>query len=249
MESVYCLENRGFIWIWHWFFLILSGLRFLEKDDKKVKIYMPWFKDYGFHNDSLKYFDDKFDFQFETPREGVSIQYFHGEPLVTRDRIAKDGYLYIRNKLLRGKSYTVVPGKRVYITRRGSEQLVSHNGVAKRQVLNESELCNLLSVLNIEVVRLELLNVEEKIRLFRESEIILAPIGSGLTLVALMEPTQKVIEFMSPSQPSDMKHCKVICEELSIPYYSFSNVNFVDSNDNLNLKLDDLNNLLSTILN
>ena len=57
METVYELESCGSDFIYHWFYLVLAGLRKLEAPGRKVKVVMPWYKDHGFHNDSLKYFD------------------------------------------------------------------------------------------------------------------------------------------------------------------------------------------------
>jgi hypothetical protein len=249
MEKVYELENRGYQFIYHWFFLTLAGLRHLEKPGCKVKVYMPWYKDLGYHNDSLPYFSDKFEFLCTSNnRPKCPVEFFHGESLIGHDRIATDGYLYVREALLRNKTYEVEKGKRVYITRTGSASLESNRGNLHHAVLNEADLVELLTAHGFTVVHLEELNLEQKIALFRTAEVIVAPFGGGLTFTALCEPWQNVIELVSPRLSIHLHHYRIICEELGVPYTRFEAVYTADDNLNIHVDIDKLRGTLASIL-
>ena len=241
MRIVYVLEDRFFKAIYHWFFLILAALRSIEKKEEKVDVYLPWYKDYGYHGESLVYFQDKFNFLFEPHQVENSIKIsFHGEPLLQADTVSADAYRYIRNVLLKDKSYTMIPKKYIYITRKGSEKIESNNGIIHHAVVNESELRSLLSKYGFEVIQLEDFNLEEKIKIFREAEVIVSPFGGGLTFTALCEPTQKVIELVSPHMPLNMRHYEVICKVFNIPYTRFIDVQTIDTHYNILVNLESL---------
>jgi hypothetical protein len=241
MDTVYVLEDRCFRAIYHWFFLILAGLRHLENSSTKVNICMPWFVDYRYNTESLEYFKDKFNFFFDLKSVGPLQKIpFHGEPLLQADTVSGDAYRYIRNLLLKGKSYTMIPKKYVYITRKGSEKIESNNGRVHHAVVNESELRSLLSKYGFEVIQLEDFNLEEKIKIFREAEVIVSPFGGGLTFTALCEPTQKVIELVSPHMPLNMRHYEVICKVFNIPYTRFMDVETIDTDYNILVNIESL---------
>ena len=246
METVYELDNRGFEFIYHWFYYILAGLRTLEVPGKRVKVVMPWFKDHGFHNDSFKYFEDSFEFLTSAP--ACRVIRHSGEPLLDKDRIAKDGYLYVRQRLLKGKSFSVDPKKRVYITRKGAERLVMNKGIVHHSVINEAEMYNLLTFYGFEVVQLENLSLDEKIELFCTAKIIMGPFGGGLTFSGLMSPEQTLIELVTPRMDHNMRHYKVICELFGIKYVRFMDVNYVAEHGNIHLKLDNLARLLQSLV-
>lgn len=247
MERVYNISNRGCQFIYHWLFYILAGLRHIEHSGKKVNVLMPWYKDAGFHDDSLKYFEDSFNFLTEMPHGTFEVVQFEGEPLLDKDRIAKDGYLYIRNRLLCGKRYCIDPMRRVYITRKGSEHLNTNKGVLHHSVINEEEMMNLLTFYKFEIVKLEDLSLEQKIELFCNANVIMSPFGGGLTFTAFMNPGQTVIELVKPGMDHNMQHYKVICNAFGISYRRFTDVNYVDEHANIHIQLDNLQKLLSTI--
>lgn len=252
---IYKLQDRGYWVIYHWFYLILAGLRHLEKDNTKINVYMPWYTDCKYNTESLKYFEDKFNFIFKLDQiKSHKLIDFDGEPLITPDSIAPEGYKYIRNKLLKNKNYKIIPNMYVYITRKGSENLESNNGklttCANRgihhSVINEDSTRDILAKYGVSVIRLEDLSLEEKIKLFCEAEIIISPVGGGLTLTALCNPTQKVIELASPN--AGLHHYEVICKVFNVPYIRFSDVDYTDSSYNISININKFENCLNTVL-
>lgn len=247
---IYRLENRAYNYIYHWFFLILAGLRHLENDNEKVNVYMPWcnIQYCNYVEESIEYFKEHFNFIFEIKSSDIqSYEWidFHGEKLLQADTIDIEGYKYIRNKLLKDKLYIIQPKKYVYITRRGAENLENNNNMVHHAVVNEDKFRNILQKYGFEVIQLEHFNLEEKIRIFRESEIIVAPFGGGLTFTVLCEPTQKVIELVSPFMANDMQHYKVICNTLNIPYIRFTEVETLN-NYNIVIDLDKFEECIQT---
>lgn len=252
MEPVYEIENRGYEYFYHYIFYILSGLRFLEKDSKKTDIYMPWLKEHGFHFEALKYFEDKFNFFTDKKDiEGREVKFFHGEPLLAADRIADEGYLYVRNKLLSKVNYKIVPKKYVYISRKNSNKLISNINRSKpvhHSVINEDELISMLSVFNFEIIYLENLTFNEKIRLFCEAEIIVAPYGGSLVPSIVSSPPQKIIELVNIGvHHTGWRHYKIICEKTGVQHYTYTDINYSDSEFNIHLQLDKLFELLKTL--
>jgi hypothetical protein len=245
MDSVYELENRGFEYFYHWIFCILSGLRFLEKDDKKTDIYMPWLKEHGFHYEALSYFEDKFNFFTTKDKiEGREVKFFHGEPLLAADRIADEGYTYIRNKMLSKVNYKMIPKKYVYISRKNSEKLVSNVKKIRpvhHSIINEEELINMLSSFDFEIIHLENLNFNEKIRLFCEAEIIVAPYGGSLVPSIVSSTPQKIVELVNICvHNTGWRHYKIICEKTGANHYTYCDINYSDAEFNIHLKLDKL---------
>jgi len=82
-------------------------------------------------------------------------------------------------------------GRRLYITRATARW---------RRVVNETELLEALSGLDVELVESNALGIEEQLRLFAEAELILAPHGAGLTNILFAPPGAGVIELL-PATP------------------------------------------------
>ncbi len=250
MDPVYLLENRAFEYFYHWIFYMLASLRQLEKPDRKVDIYMPYFKDHGFHRDSLKHFEDKFNFLFEEKDvKGREVRIHPGEEIIGVDEIAEEGYIYIRNKVLRNHAHTVVPGKYVYISRGGSEKLISNVERGQHHsILNDFELMNMLSAFPFEVVALEKLSFDEKVKLYCEAEIIVAPYGGSLVPCVFANKGTTIIELSSIGVPlTGWEHYKKICKTIGVRYFGYHNINYQDARFNIHVKLDELYKLLSAL--
>jgi capsular polysaccharide biosynthesis protein len=231
---------------------MLSGLRLIEKPKEKVDVYLPWLKDTGFQTDSLRYFEDKFNFlKKEDEVQGRTIVKFNGEIELAADRIADEGYTYIREKLLGKTHYTMIPKKYVYISRKKSTQLVSNLARKKplhHSVINEEELIIMLSGFGFQTVCLEDLNFHEKLRLFCEAEIIISPFGGSLVPCIVSSAPQKIIELVDFTvHLTGWRHYKIICEKTGAHHYTYADINYSDADFNIHLKLDKLFELLKQL--
>jgi hypothetical protein len=197
----YNIENRG-LWPFHWLFLVVSSLRFLEKENSKPKIF---FKDFEYKNkdkdteycfEILEYF--KNDFEFVDDKTG-GIE-FHGEPLIDSEHIEDKGYIYLRNKVLsqyiNKKKFL---NKYIYIKRNNQYNLsfnLNINNNTKRHILNEDEVVSLLTnKYNFLCINLEDYSFDDKVDIFHNSSIIISIVGSALTFAAFASDTTKIIEI------------------------------------------------------
>jgi capsular polysaccharide biosynthesis protein len=153
---------------------------------------------------------------------------------------------YLRKLFLDRLKYDIVKGKRIYITRKNSEN--QHSGVLKRAIINENEFKTLLNKYNIEYVQLEDFSMEEKIKLFMESELIISSHSGSLTLTMFANKNCKVLEILKEGTYGfNHSHYINICKIADINYNRYSNIN-EDYNGNFNINLVDFEKYLLNII-
>jgi hypothetical protein len=261
-ETIFFLEGRGGMYLYHFFIYNLGGLyyilnenyntrgqpntSYLLESDKivnepsnkfkfPIKIHM---KDIlPFHKEAFEIIKDKFelieDLTKITDYEIVSI---YGEPCVT------DGYSdnptnifpFLRNLFLEKMNFNIIPNKRIFITRKNSE--TQHGGILKRSLINEIEFTEKLLKYGFEYIQLENYNTYDKINLFMESEIIISPHSSALTLSLFANKNTKIIEILNHGDIhlSYNNHYRNIALHLGINYNRFSDIN-EDTHGNFNI--------------
>jgi len=261
-ETIFYLEDRGGMYLYHFFVYNLGGLYFilnenynkrgypntsvLLESDKIIsnpsnKIHFPikiHMKDIlPFQREAFEIIKDKFelieDLSKITDYEIVSI---YGEPC------AADGYSdnptiifpFLRNLFLEKMNFNIIPNKRVFITRKNSE--TQHCGILKRSVINEKEFTEKLSKYGFEYVQLENYNTYDKIKLFMESEIIISPHSSALTLSLFANKNTKIIEILNHGDIhlSYNNHYRNIALHLGINYIRYRDIQ-EDSYGNFNI--------------
>lgn len=243
---VYELENRCHYGLYHWFLLMLAGLRHLESDEKPI-IYMPWYSDSGYQNDSLKYFEDKFTFITSLDISGAIIAKFHGEPLIKADTLDTGAYKYIRSIFLKGKQFQYNPKRFVYTTRKNCDKLLTNDGILKKVILNEDEVCKVLSKYGFEYVQLEEYSLEKKIELFQTSAIIISPNSGALSMATFANSNTKIVEIITDPYLLDRDHYNVLCKALHLKYYKFSKIDTYDSHFNMVVNCEALDNFLEIL--
>ena len=92
--------------------------------------------------------------------------------------------------------------KRIYVSRRTWTREKSNNigtdYTAQRRCVNEDALVEMLEDYGFEEVFCEDLSMEEKIGLFRNAEVVIGPIGGGLSNILFCKPETNVISINSP---------------------------------------------------
>lgn len=274
---IHHIENRGSIFIYHWFMYMISGLRYVEvggnygsdgggKFDQNKNNFNGLLKEpYNiFFSNPPSYKDDVFmlDFQKETfdlikekfnVVENINhddiVLNNYGEPIIDSGlyHISGDGYDYLKNLFNIPYSDDEIKfNKKFYLCRSKSHLLQGNeffNNVKKRQLINENILCENLKKYNFDVIFLEDLTVEEKIKLFRNAETIISPNSGGLLFSIFSEKTNIVeINVTNPSQISNQYLS--ICNHFKIPYYKYIS-NKIDSDDNMEINIDDFINFLN----
>jgi len=209
-ETIFYLEGRAGIFIFHFMVYNLGGLYYIMNEKYNVrgnpntsvllediknknivnypsnsikypiKIYM---KDIiPFQREAFEIIKDKFELVEELPKDkSYEIVSIYGEP--TSNSVVCDNpdiiFPFLRNLFLEKMDYKIIPGKRIFITRNGTQN--GPHGKLKRTILNENELQPVFNKYNIEYVQLEKYSMHEKIKLFMESEVIVSSHSGSLT--------------------------------------------------------------------
>ena len=273
-QTIFYLEGRGGVYPYHFFVLNLGGLFYIMNkkynirvldgavllNDKSkivseptteitfpIKIYM---KDVlPFQREAFEIIRDNFelieDLSTISDYEIVSI---YGETCNLDPISDNQKYIfpYLRNLFTKRCNYQMIPGKRIFITRKNSES--QHNGTLKRCILNEPVLKDMLRKYNFDFIQLEEYKTNEKIKLFIESEIILSTHGSQLTFTLFTDKNAKVIEILNQgARGFAHDHIIGICNTLNLNYNRYSHIN-EDTNGNFNINVDDFEKYLLKLL-
>jgi capsular polysaccharide biosynthesis protein len=106
----------------------------------------------------------------------------------------------------------------------------------------------MLSAFSFEVVALEKLSFDEKVKLYCEAELIVAPYGGSLVPCVFANKGTTIIELSSIAVPlTGWEHYKKICKAIGVRYYGYHNINYQDAHFNIHVKLDELYKLLSEL--
>lgn len=273
-QTIFYLEGRGGMWIYHFFVYNLGGLFYIMNkkynirvpntsvllEDKRkivsqpttevtfpIKIYM---KDVlPFQREAFEIIRDKFelieDLSTMSDYEIVSI---YGETCAS-DAVSDNQkfiYPYLRNLFTERCNYQMIPGQRTFITRKNSES--QHNGTLKRCILNENVAMVMLRKYNFNFIQLEDYTMKEKIKLFMESEVIVSSHSGSLTLTLFADKKAKIIEVLNHGTRGFPHHHYIaICNTLNLNYNRYSNI-VEDTNGNFNINVDDFEKYLLKLL-
>jgi len=102
------------------------------------------------------------------------------------DPTAMDREIYERVGRKLAGPRAVAPNRRVFISRRSA---------SGRILLNENELIDALAARGFEIVETELLSFVDKVRLFRDAELVVGLGGSGMFNVAFCRPGTRVVSI------------------------------------------------------
>lgn len=251
-ETIFYLEGRGGMWIYHFFVYNLGGLHFIlnenynvrgspntsnllesdtivnEPSNKKIqfpiKIYMK--NIVPFQREAFEIIKDKFELVEDLSKipdyEIVSI---YGETCDTNPYSDHPAIIFpfLRNLFLEKMNFNIIPGKRIFITRKNSE--IYHNGITKRYIKNEKELCEKLSNYGFKYIQLENYNAHDKIKLFMESELIISTSSSALTFLLFANKNTRIIEILNNGESgAPNNHYQFLSSHLELNYNRFSDI-------------------------
>jgi len=168
----------------------------------------------------------------------------HGEP--NEPNTSKEVHHFLRSMFLI-QNYPYDNTKYIYISRNNSHLLIgnkSDNNVKRRQILNETELINKLTILNFKIIQLEDYNFQQKIELFNTSSIILSPQGGCLTFSLFANENTNIIEICPLKPKQYCNQYKQMCESLNLKWERYSNILNIDSFDNMTVNVGPLYRIL-----
>jgi len=177
---------------------------------------------------------------------GCVINNNHNYPFVKIENIK-----FVRNLFLENTNYNYDNNKYIYISRKKAitcKNSPSFN-VNRRTVLNENTLFNnYLSKLGFNIVYLEDYSVENKIKLFNTSSIIISPFGGALTFTIFANKNTNIIEISSNfKQVGWYGQWEQITRMLNIPYIKYI-TNNIDNMDNMTVNEIELYNKINNII-
>jgi capsular polysaccharide biosynthesis protein len=272
-ETIFYLEGRGGMYLYHFFIYNLGGLFYIINNkynhrgqqntsilfDNKSKIVEKpsnytypikiYIKDIlPFQRETFEIIKDKFELiENLSVLEDYEIVSIYGETCILNicDN-PKTIFPFLRQMFLKRLSYDVIPGKRIFITRKNSES--QHNGVLKRYILNENEVRLFFQNNNFEIIQLENYSMYEKIKLFMESEVIISTHSGCLTLCLFVNVKTKIIEILNRGTVGfDHSHYIGICNTLGLNYNRYTDIS-EDHNGNFNLDLSKFEKFLNNFI-
>lgn len=271
-ETIFYLEGRGGQWPYHFLIYNLGALYYIHNkiynfkcpdsvllNDKSkivdspttdisfpIKIYME--NVLPFQRQAFDIIKDKYELIEDLSKiENYEVVSIYGASAdIIYNNNEKHVFQFLRNLFLEKMDYKIIPGKRIFITRKGSE--IQHFNVLKRCILNEEQLIPMLNKYNFEYVKLEDYNTYEKIKLFMESETILSSHSGSLSFLLFANENAKIIEILNKGV-GGVPDCHYInmCGSLNINHNRYTNI-CEDSNGNFKLNVEDFEKYLNSVL-
>ncbi len=271
-ETIYYLEGRGGMYLFHFFIYNLGGLFYIVNKNYDIKysdsvkltdksrivneptieISYPikiYIKDVlPFQRDAFNIISDKFHLIETLPDDQeYEIISIYGETCKNRVIDHPETIAPFIRKLFTDKlPYDIIKGKRIFITRKNSES--QHQCVLKRYIKNESDLMKTLSKYNFEFIQLEDYKTHDKIKLFMESETILSSHSGALTFCLFANINAKIIEILNKGTSGcDHEHYNILCRTLKLNYNRYTSI-IEDNNGNFNLDIDSFEKYIKDIM-
>lgn len=270
-ETIFHLENRGGVYMYHFIYFNLAGLYYIEK-----KLYNIKGPDANKNGSSFPFLDKivlkpSQEITYPIKIHMNNVLQFHREAFdILKHKFVlvedlnsfsdyeviniyggielnlKEPTEYIRNLFINTLEKPININKRIFITRKGSD--VYHKGVLKRYILNENELMDTLKKYNFEYVQLEDLNFKEKIQLFMQSEIIISSHGSQLSFISFCDRNSRIVEICNNGTIGFINQQIVtIGNTLDLKFVRYSKI-FEDRYGNFNLNVKEFEEYLKQYL-
>ncbi len=131
---------------------------------------------------------------------------------------------YIRKKLLEGaqkRSHTCEYNKKIFISRKDA---------ASRKIINEDDIFPLFHAAGFTRYYLTQMSLAEQVQLFKNAEIIVGPIGSGLTNIIFCNPGVKIIELYQARRDSTIWNLSYLLG-LNNNHYCVRTTDFIDERE------------------
>jgi len=207
-----CVATLTTFWdsnYFHWLFDILPRLELLERAGLKPRwIYAPL--RHAFQRDTLSrlgYGADMIIDSAVTPQVAAAdllVPSLPGTPGLVPEWVCA----FLRERLSKRTPSGATGDRRIYVSRAGARS---------RRIANESRVLDMLARYNFEAVKLETMQFESQVELFRSASCIVAPHGAGLANLVFCRRGASVIEIL-PAR--DVNVCYwVLSGHVSVTYH------------------------------
>jgi capsular polysaccharide biosynthesis protein len=224
---VYKIGNCSQFEFFHWFYLFLGSL--YRTQDVSGQIYFTGdIYNLEFQIASLKLLEHTYTYVNSLEHEHRVIEL---EPIhLNTDNfiIEKDVYTFLRRNLLNKNTFNhIKPMSRlIYISRNKPVNNL-------RSILNEEKYIPMLIEIGFEIIYLEELLFDDKVKLFMEAKLIVTPIGGALSLGVFLNKDAKLI-IIDRSELHTNSHYIDIYKELDLSYKKYTNIDIININSNTN---------------
>jgi hypothetical protein len=272
--NVYYLHNRDWGYLYHFIFWQLGALNYVSDDT--IYLYIPYIKeledgdiqilntiennlgekekiyqnnvkgDKSVYYEILNLLPKKYviiDDYTKIPKNSIisKLEIPRYDSFITSEEIQFLKKILVKNHTTENKNK-----KKIFITRNNSENLTM-NKIKTRQILNEDEIFEQLRPLGFEYIKLENFNVDEKIQLFKNSELIISPNSGALSFLLFCDENTKVVELKPPV--NGHTQFMELSNSLNLNYNLYNNINYFDEGYNMKLNTNDFISYIKNLIN
>lgn len=241
----YKIQAAGGDFIYHWFVLMLGALKDIDPSSK-INVCFDNEDFISYQKETLEILSDVINVVPNT------CDWTLIESVKQVDGIVDpDIYTFLRELFLSRieNDFDTAEYNKIYIRRDKShlcEGNLADNSARRRQIINEQELVDKLSEFGIKSIYFEDYTVTQKIQIFKDASLVVAPQSGGLIFTLFAQQNTDVVEIYPPNPHQYCDHYINICNALEIPFRRFRDVNKVDYYDNM---IVDSEQLVSFIFN
>ncbi|BAZ44166.1 TPR domain protein [Chondrocystis sp. NIES-4102] len=206
---------------YHWMFDILPRLELIQRSGIKLEE-IDWFIVNSLSKNYQKETLELLNIPTAKIIESDRTSYIQAEELIVpsfpgyMDWIPQGTMKFLRQTFLTQISLSQRNDlKRIYISRERAKN---------RQLVNESQVNELLTKHGFQTIFLEEMSVLEQVATFANADVIVAPHGSGLTNLVFCSPNTKVVELFSPNYVRT--DYLMISQQLNLQHYYLIGRNF-----------------------
>ena len=246
--KVYKLEECGRSYIGHWFTMMLASLKDVDLSEKIQLCFDLDYTNEPYQKESLDILSDVIEV---VPKTSNAI-FLPGNKIQTGSQEEYQSYIFLRELFLSRmqNDFDTSEYDKIYI-RRNKSHLCEGNIFAKserkRQIVNEDELVEKLSENGIRALNFEYYSVSQKIQIFNNASLVIAPNGGGLVFSLFAGLQTKIVELNPQQSRSDNSHYEFISKGLKTDFIAYRICQNIDAKDNMKIDVEDFIDYLETI--
>jgi len=236
---IYKLEEAGAQWIFHYFALMLGGLKNVDLSERidvcfDNENFTPYQKEsFEILSDVLNVVPKTNDFQLVPSMKPLDFCNNSGRPLL------ESGVYEFLRELFDTRvedDFDTTGFEKIYICRGRShlcEGNKNDNNIRRRQIVNEGDVVKSLEDIGIRSIFFEDYTMRQKIQIVRNASQIVAPQSGGLTFTIWANKNADIVEIYPPNPHQYCDQYIDVCRTLGISFRRFANVTKIDAYDNM----------------
>jgi capsular polysaccharide biosynthesis protein len=242
--DVFIIKNYSQYEFFHWFYLFLGSLYRIQ--DVSGQVYFTGeINNLEFQTSSLKLLEHTFKYveRLQPTDRPIYLEYINLDN--NNFPVEKEIYKFLRVNFYEKNTFNNINplSRLIYISRNKSVNNL-------RSVLNEDEYIPMLIEIGFEIIYLEDLVFNDKIKIFMEAKLIVTPIGAALSLGFFLNKDAKVL-IIDRSELHTNSHYIDIYKELALSFKQYTNIDVINiysnSNDILHIIIKDTTDFIGYI--